>query len=91
MDNDDHFRWLFLGDYSKKDEDMSDEDDFKSDEIINVRLPRKDYEVMRQMIRERETMNNITAILKSSWVWVVVSGAIALITLWDTIKIKVGG
>jgi hypothetical protein len=63
----------------------------KEDEVITLRLPRKDADIVRQMIKERETMNNITAILKSSWIWVVVSGAVALFTLWDTIKIKVGG
>ena len=71
-------------------EDQQTEDN-KSDEIISVRLPRKDYDVMRQMIRERETMNNITAVLKNTWVWVVVTGAVALFTLWDTVKMKVGG
>lgn len=69
---------------------MSD-DLTKDDEIVVVKLPKNEYLVMRQLIKERETMNNITAVLKSSWIWVVVSGAVAVITLWDTIKIKVGG
>ena len=68
-----------------------EQEDNKFDEIITVHLPRKDYDVMRQMIRERETMNNITAVLKNTWVWVVVTGAVAVFTLWDALKVKVGG
>lgn len=63
--------------------------DNDQDEIINIRLPRKDYETMRQLIAERQTMGHVKAIVTSSWVWVVAGGLLAVFALWDKIKIGV--
>lgn len=63
----------------------------RDDEVITIRMPRKDYLVMKQLIKERQTMNNITAILKASWVWVVVSGVLGCWYLWDKIRLSLLG
>ncbi len=65
---------------------MSEEEINREDEIVTLRLPRKDADIVRQMIKERETMNNITAALKSSFIWVVVAGALGCWALWDKFK-----
>ena len=60
------------------------------DQIINVKMPRKDYEIMRQLIRERHTMNNVTAVLKNTYIWIVASGILALYAGWAQIRAVLG-
>jgi hypothetical protein len=67
---------------------MSD-DLLKDDEIITVKLPRKDYEIMRKLIRERETMDNVTAAIKSFWIWGLAGSILTVWALWDKIVHKV--
>lgn len=70
---------------------IPEEKDNYEDQVINVKMPRKDYETMRRLIRERQTMDNVTAILKNTWVWVVVSGVLGCLALWNQIKPGVFG
>jgi hypothetical protein len=58
----------------------------KDDQIITIKLPRSQAEILRTMIKREETYSNITATMKSSWIWVVAAGVITLFSLWDTIK-----
>lgn len=62
----------------------------KQDEIVDIRLPRAEAEILRQMIKREETYTNITAMFKSSWVWVIAGGALTVITLWDKIVVMIG-
>jgi len=57
------------------------------DEFITVELPKEDYEVLKEIIKEREAYNYLTSKLKSLWIWAVVSGAISIFILWDHIKV----
>lgn len=59
------------------------DDDFKQDELINVKLPRGDLEIVRKVIEREKAYNWLTITLKSSWIWVVAGGAIAMLTLSD--------
>jgi hypothetical protein len=67
---------------------MTDEDN-KDDEVITFKLPRRDAEVVRQMIREREAMNYIKGWFTTWWVWMVAGGVISVWTLWDKVFNKV--
>jgi hypothetical protein len=58
-------------------------DDFKDDELIDIRLPRKEYNTLKTMIEREETYTRITGSLKSSWIWVVGGGALTILLLWD--------
>lgn len=60
------------------------------DQVITVKLPRKDYEIMRLLIKREQTLNNVTNILRSSWVWIVGGGILTLWLLWDKIKLEMG-
>lgn len=62
-------------------------DDNKGDEIITVLLPRRDYETVRQIIKERQAMSHIKGMLTTTWIWVVAGGLLALWALWDKIKL----
>lgn len=58
-------------------------DDNRDDEIINVQLPRSEYKVMREIIQERETYNNLVLKLKTNWIWFIAGGLLTLFALWD--------
>lgn len=60
-------------------------DDFKHDEIIDVKLPRKDYELLRTILTEREAKNWLTAKLASWWVFGLGAGALALWKLYHEV------
>jgi uncharacterized membrane protein len=64
---------------------------FEEDTVIVVKMPRKDYAVMKQLIKERQTMNSITAAIKSSAIWVVVGGVLTCWYLWDKVRISLFG
>lgn len=55
------------------------------DEIIDVKLPRKDYEIMRQMIRKQEALGWLGSYIRNVLL-VAVGGFITLFTFWDSIK-----
>lgn len=66
------------------------EDDFKDDELINVKLPRKDFLLMTKIIAERRAYNTFTDALKNNWIFVVGAGLLALWGLWDQIHSLIG-
>ena len=58
------------------------------DEVIIVKLPRKDYDMLRQMIDRAEVYSWLTAKLRASWVWLVAGGVLSLILIWKEIGFK---
>lgn len=56
------------------------------DEFVIVKLPKEDYQLLKDMIKERSAYNYLTAKLKSWWVWGVVGGLVTVLTFWDSIK-----
>lgn len=67
---------------------MSDNAD---DEIITVQLPRSEYKVMRELIKERETYNNLVHKLKTNWIWFIAGGILTLWALWDKFSAAITG
>lgn len=63
--------------------------DFKNDELINIKLPRKEYEVLKVLIEREQTYSRLTNSLKSSWIWVVGGGILTLIMLYDRFHVGV--
>ena len=63
--------------------------DFKDDELINIKLPRKQYKVLQTMIEREETYSRLTGMFKSTWIWVVGGGILTLILLWDRLHLGV--
>lgn len=62
------------------------QEDYKADEVIDVRLPRKDYETLREMLERENAYTWFKSTARSWWVWTVAGGVITLITFWDSIK-----
>lgn len=55
------------------------------DEIITVKLPREDYETLRQVIKREQAFSYLAKLARSWFVWTVASGLVALWALWDKI------
>ena len=54
------------------------------DEVIEVKLPRKDYKIMRELIEERQAMNGMKVILAR--VFWVAGGLLSLLGLVELFK-----
>lgn len=65
---------------------MADTEHNKQDEVIDVRLPRKDYETLREVIERENAYTWFKSTMRSWWVWAIAGGAISLITLGDSLK-----
>lgn len=55
------------------------------DTIIEVRLPLKDYKVMREMIDERNAMNGLKKWVSSRIIWVA-AGIITLVGAFEALR-----
>ncbi len=55
------------------------------DDVIDVRMPRKDYEIMRDMIARQKALNWIGKWVKQV-VFVTAGGIITILALWDWIS-----
>jgi hypothetical protein len=70
---------------------MTEDELNKQDEIVNVRLPRSEYEILRTLIQERETYRNVITTFKTHWIWAVGGGFLTLYTFWDKIHVIFAG
>ena len=61
------------------------EADNREDEIIDVKLPRRDYEIMREMIKRQAALGWLGSYFRNVLL-VAAGGLITLFTFWDTIK-----
>jgi hypothetical protein len=57
--------------------------DFKNEELINIKLPRSQYDILKKMLREREAYTTLSTQVKNSWIWIVGSGVLAFMLLYD--------
>lgn len=57
----------------------------KQDEIVEVKLPRRDYETLRALLERERTYTNLTSYLKSFWIWAIAGGILTVWALWDKI------
>lgn len=69
---------------------MSD-DDFKEDELISIKLPRAQYEILKTMIKREQAYNWFKKALTNSGLWVVGGGILTLLLLYDKIILLFNG
>lgn len=55
----------------------------EDDEIVEIRLPKAEVKILREIIKERETYNHFINKLKTNWIWFLVGGLVATFTLWE--------
>jgi predicted DNA-binding protein (MmcQ/YjbR family) len=70
---------------------MNEDEMNKQDEIVTVRLPRSEYDILRTLIQERETYRNVVTLAKTHWIWIVGGGVLTLYTLWDKLHMLLVG
>lgn len=61
------------------------EHDTKDDEIIEVKLPRKEYKIMREMIEERQAMNGLRKWLTTKVFWFA-GGIMAVLGVFEAFR-----
>lgn len=66
-------------------------DDFKNDELIEVKLSRDQYQVLKEMIKRDQAYDWLTKKLKSNWLFVVGGGALTLWALYDKFQTALFG
>ena len=57
--------------------------DYAPDEVINVRLPRKDYELLREILVRENAYSWLGNRIRSFWVFVIAGGLLATFTLGE--------
>lgn len=55
------------------------------DEVITVTLPRKDYEIMREMIEERQAMKGLKKFLQTKVFWLA-GGVLTLLGIYEILR-----
>jgi hypothetical protein len=58
----------------------------KEDELIDVKLPRKDYEIMREMIKRQEALGWLGKYMRNV-ILVAIGGFMTFFAFWDSIKV----
>lgn len=71
-------------------DDFQIRDSSRDDEIIDVKLPRKDYEIMRDMIRKQEALGWLGRYFRNV-ILVAIGGFITLYSFWDSLKLFLTG
>lgn len=69
---------------------IEDDHDYKNDELVNVKLPRGDLEIIRNVIKREKAYNWFTGAMKSTSIWIVAGGVVTLFVLWDKIIALIG-
>lgn len=60
--------------------------DTKEDEIIDVKMPRKDYKVLREIVEREKTFNWVVNWVRSGWVLIVASAGLLVVNFWDALR-----
>lgn len=66
-------------------------EDFKDDELINVKMPRGKYKRLMKMIEREEGYDWLTLTLSTSWIWVVGGGVLTIWLLYDKLQSVLNG
>lgn len=68
-------------------EPQTPNDDFRKDELINIKLPREQYELLKAMIEREQAYTWLTNTLKNNWIWLVGSGILTIWLLYDKVHL----
>lgn len=65
-------------------------EEYKNDEVIDVRLPRSEYDRLRKVLERERTYDYLGTKLKSNLIWIIASGALTFIYLYKEIFTGLG-
>lgn len=67
------------------------EDDYKDEEIIDVKLTREQYKLLKNVLIREQSENWITSAVKNNWIWIVSGGVLTVWMLYDRIQLFLHG
>jgi hypothetical protein len=67
------------------------DEDFKEDELINIKLPRSQYELLKVMIKREQAYNWFTNWMRNNVLWVIGGGILTFLLLYDKIQLYIYG
>lgn len=65
--------------------------DNQKDEIIDVRLPREDFEQLREILARERSYKWFTSKVKSNWIFVVGGGLLTFLLLYEKFQTALFG
>ena len=65
---------------------MANNNDYRDDELIDIRLPRNEYQVLKEMLKREEALGWFKSWIRTWWVWIGIGGIISIITLFEKLK-----
>jgi len=60
--------------------------DYEQDEIITVKLSRKEFDIVRKIIAREQAAGWFDGWIKNHWVWIVGGGILTFLYIGDQIK-----
>lgn len=60
--------------------------DYEQDEIVTVKLSRKEFEIVRKIIAREQAAGWFDTWIKNHWVWIIGGGIVSLMYIGDHIK-----
>jgi len=70
---------------------MNEEDPFRDDELINIKLPRSQYNLLQKILLREQAYTWFGGLISHSWIWVVAGGLFAVWGLYDKIHLLFSG
>lgn len=64
--------------------------DYDDDTVIDVRLPRAEYKILKELIHQKEAYNWFYNWIISNWIFIVGSSVLTLILLYEKIQGFIG-
>lgn len=65
--------------------------DFREDEIIEIKLPREEYKILKNIIEREKAFNWFKRSIKNSTIWIIGGGAVTFLLLYDKINVFLHG
>ncbi len=65
--------------------------DYEEDEIVVVKLPRKDFIILKDFLAKQAATNWLGRSIRYHWVWIVGPGVLGLMYLINEIKAVLNG
>lgn len=65
--------------------------DYEEDELIVVKLPRKDVNLLKEFLEKQAASNWLMGRIKTHWIWLIGTGVLTLMYMYNEIKAVFNG
>lgn len=70
---------------------MEEDKDFKQDELIEIKLPRAEYEILKDMIQREQAFNWFKNAIRTNLIWVVGGGIVTFLLMYEKFNALIHG